>query len=140
MGSVHYPGFVPRKLTPNLIHEVSTVRAELARNIVALRQYTWTAVYRSLGKRGRHMSSNSYRCRYDQNGRPHQVAGGETGKEMEVASGLSKRPRVRGKAEMQDYIERAITRIYRYVPPDPEQIDLLLKMAVHLSGIDRQHV
>jgi hypothetical protein len=114
-----------QEVDSNLMREVSAVRAELARNNAALRQYTWNALTEVSVKKDV-KSSSAYRCRYDQSGQLTRTLA-ETGKEMEVASGLSKRPRVRGKAEMQDYIERAITRIYRYVPPDPEQIDLLLK-------------
>ena len=118
-------GIGAQEVDPNLIHEVSTVRAEVARSLMALRQYTWTAVT-EVSVKGDVKSSNSFRCRYDQNGDLIRTLAAK-GKEMEVANGVSKRPKVRSKAEMQDYIDRAISRMYRYVPPDPEQINFLLK-------------
>src|SRR4051794_16506984 len=118
-------GIGAQEVDPNLIHEVSTVRAEVARSLMALRQYTWTAVT-EVSVKGDVKSSNSFKCRYDQNGDLIRTLAAK-GKEMEVANGVSKRPKVRSKAEMQDYIDRAISRMYRYVPPDPEQINFLLK-------------
>jgi hypothetical protein len=110
---------------PNLIREVSAVRAELARNKAAFGQYTWTALI-EVSVKGDLKSSEAYKCRYDRNGQVLRTLA-KTDKEMDTASGVSKRRRVRSKSEMQDYIERAITRIYQYVPPNPEQIDVLLK-------------
>ena len=110
---------------PHLISEVSAVRAELERNLAALEKYTWNSVI-DVSVKGEVKSSNTYKCGYDQNGKFTRTLA-ETGKEMEVANGVSKRPRVRSKAETQDYIERAMTRIYKYMPPDPEQINFLLK-------------
>jgi hypothetical protein len=107
------------------MHEVSAVRAAVARNNAALRQYTWTELT-EVSVKGDVKSSSAYKCRYDPSGELIRTLE-DTGKEMEVASGVSKRPKVRGKADLQDYIERAISRIYRYVPPDPEQINFLLK-------------
>src|SRR3954454_7853863 len=86
------------ELDPILIREVSAVRAELARNKAALGQYTWTAVT-EVSVKGDLKSSNAYKCRYDRNGEVTRTLA-KTGKEMEVASGVSKRPKVRSKAEM----------------------------------------
>src|SRR3954463_10123365 len=80
------------ELDPILIHEVSAVRAELARNKAALSQYTWTAVT-EVSVKGDLKSSNAYKCRYDRNGELTRTLV-TTGKEMEVASGVSKRPKV----------------------------------------------
>lgn len=120
---------------PNLLREVSAVRAELARNLAVLHQYTWTAVT-EVSVKGEVKSSKTFKCRYDRNGDLLRMLT-ETGKEMQVANGVSKRPTVRGKAEMQDYIERAMTRMYKYVPPDPEQINFLLKNGNASLGASR---
>ncbi len=114
-----------QEVDPHVIREVSAVRAQVASNNAALRQYAWTALT-EVSVKGKVKSSGEYRCRYDQTGQLTRTLIG-TGKQMDPASAVSKRPKVRSKAEMQDYIERAISRIYRYVPPDPEQIDSLLK-------------
>jgi hypothetical protein len=118
-------GVLAQQVHPDLIREVSAVRAELARNNADLRQYAWTALTEVFVKKDL-KSSGEYRCRYDRNGQLTRTLLG-TGKQMETANAVSKRPKVRSKAEMQDYIERAISRIYRYVPPDPDQIDSLLR-------------
>lgn len=118
-------GIRAQEVDPNVVREVSAVRAEIARNNAALRQYAWTALTEVSVKKDV-KSSGQYRCRYDQNGQLTRTLIG-AGPQMEPANAVSKRPKVRSKAEMQDYIERAISRIYRYVPPDPEQIDALLK-------------
>ncbi|HYI92443.1 MAG TPA: hypothetical protein VEX68_02775 [Bryobacteraceae bacterium] len=110
---------------PNLIQEVSAVRVEVLRSKANLRQYTWIA-HTEVSVKGDVKSSSAYKCGYDQSGNLVRTLA-VTGEGMEVASGVSKKPKERRKAEMQDYIERAVTRIYQYIPPDPEQIDLLLK-------------
>jgi hypothetical protein len=114
-----------QEVDPNLIREVSAVREEVARNNTALRQYTWTAVTEVSVKKDV-KSSRAYEYRYDSSGQlTRRLA--DTGKKMEAGNAVSKQPKERRKAEMQDYIERAISRIYNYVPPNPEQIDALLR-------------
>lgn len=120
---------------PILIREVSAVREELARNRAALGHYTWSSVI-EVSVKGDVESAKTYKCRYDQNGEFQRMLV-ETGKDMQVANGVSKRPRVRSKADMQDYIERAMTRIYKYVPPDPEQINFLLNNGNASLGMSR---
>ncbi len=120
---------------PNLVREVSAVRTELGRNLAALQHFTWSAII-EVSVKGDVESAKTYKCRYSPNGELLRMLA-ETGKEMQVANGVSKRPRVRSKADMQDYIERAMTRIYKYVPPDPEQIDFLLKNGNASLGASR---
>ena len=124
-GLCHPYGIRAQGVDPNLLREVSAVRAELARNNANLRQYTWTALT-EVSVKGDVKSSSSYKCRYNPSGELTRTLA-DTGKEMETANAVSKRRKERSKAEMQDYIERAVTRIYKYVPPDPDQIDQLLK-------------
>lgn len=114
-----------QEIDPKLLHEVSAVRAEVARNKTALLQYTWTAVT-EVSVKGDVKSSRSYEYRYDPRGQlTRRLA--ETGQQMEAGNAVSKKPKERRKADMQDYIERAVSRIYNYVPPNPEQIDALLR-------------
>ena len=117
-------GIRAQGVDPDLLREVSAVRSELARNNANLRRYTWTALT-EVSVKGDVKSSSSYKCQYKPTGELIRTLT-DTGKEMEAANAVSKQRRERSKADMQDYIERAIKRIYQYVPPDPEQINLLL--------------
>ncbi len=110
---------------PNLMREVGAVRAEIARSMAALRQYTWTEHTEVLVK-GDVKSSSAVICRYDRSGELTRTPV-DTGKEKGTSSAVSKRPMVRKKADMEDYIERAVSRIQTYVPPKPEQIQYLLQ-------------
>lgn len=119
------PGILAQSADPNVASEVFAVRAELARSMMALRQYTWTEHTDVLVK-GDVKSSTTLLCRYDRSGNviktPVNVA-----KDGDPGSLTSNRPLVRKKADMQDYIERAVSRIHAYVPPNPEQIDHLVR-------------
>jgi hypothetical protein len=110
---------------PNLTREVAAVRAEVARSNLALRQYTWREHTEVLVK-GDVKSSDALTCRFDRSGEliKTPISAEE---EKRAPSGTSKRPMVRKKADMQDYIERAVSRIHKYVPPKPEQIQYLLE-------------
>jgi hypothetical protein len=119
---------------PNLMREAAAVRAEIARSAAALREYTWTEQIEVLVK-GDVKSTNSYTCKYDGAGKLVRTPlGSSSDKEGKPARATSKRPKVRGKADMQDYIERAVSRIHNYVPPDPQQIDFLLEKGYASPG------
>jgi len=116
---------------PDLVREVTAVRAEIARNAAALRQYTWiehTEVLVSSDLK----SSTDVLCRYD-------AGGGLTktpiaGDERDKSKAVSRRPMVRKQADMQDYIERAVSRVHTYIPPKPQQIDHLLESGLASFG------
>jgi len=109
----------------NLMSEATAVRAELARSTLALRQYTWTEQTEVLVS-GSVKSTKALTCRYDAFGKLLKTPLG-AGKDMDAGRATSNRPAVRSKADMRDYIERAVSRIHDYVPPKPEQIDYLLQ-------------
>jgi hypothetical protein len=112
---------------PNLLREVTAVRVAVARNNVALQQYTWTEHTEVLVK-GKVKSSSDVTCRYNSAGELTKAPIGEaTEKEKKSPSATSNRPVVRKKADMQDYIQRAISLIHTYVPPKPDQILHLLQ-------------
>jgi hypothetical protein len=117
-------GFQGRSEEPNLMSEVAAVRAEIARSMASLRQYTWTENI-EVRVNGSIKSSSDLLCRYDSSGEFKRTPIG-TPKNDDPANAVSKRPSVRANADMQDYIERAITLMYQYVPPKPEEIDYLL--------------
>jgi hypothetical protein len=113
-----------QSIDPYLMREVLAVRAELSRSKAALTRYTWiehTEVY----VKGKLKSSVDISCRYDEAGRLTKNPYTEL-PDKPTSKAISNRPLVRSKGEMQDYIERAISRIQDYVPPKPEQIDHLL--------------
>ena len=113
--------------------EVAAVRAELARSIAALQHYTWTERVEVFVK-GDLEQSTVLNCRYDDSGDLNKTPVA-TPKEQDKANGISRRPIVRKKADMQDYIERAIKLITNYVPPKPGQIEYALKRTtIRLAG------
>jgi len=108
----------------HLTDEVGKIRAEVAYSNLALRGYTWTEHTEVLVK-GKLQSASDAACRYDASGQVVKTPVGNQDDEAR-ANGLSNRPTVRKKADLQDYIERAITLIGYYVPPDPEALDAML--------------
>jgi hypothetical protein len=109
---------------PRAAGEVSAIRAEIARSNLALRRYTWTE-HTEVLVNGKSQSASDAACRYDATGQVVKAPISPKD-DQDPANGLSKRPTVRKKADMQDYIQRAITLIGYYVPPSPEQLDLML--------------
>ncbi len=110
---------------PNLMREATAVRAEVARSRDALRDYTWTE-HTEVSVKGEVKSATAVTCRYKSNGDLIKTPIGAADEEKK-ANATAKRVVTRKKAEMQDYIERAVSTIQDYVPPKPEQIDHLLR-------------
>lgn len=100
---------------PELAGEVNLIRARLAQDNTALRQYTWTERTEILEK-GKVKSTREAECRYDANGQVIKTP----------INPDPKQSKIRTKSEKEDYIERAVTMIGNYVPPDPQQIDAML--------------
>ena len=113
-----------QNVDPNLQREVTAVRAELLRSYNELLKYIWTEQTEVLVK-GNLKSSNSLRCGYDREGKIIRTPLGPE-QEKPTSKQTSNRPLVRSKGEMQDYIERAISRIREYAPPNPAVIDHLV--------------
>ena len=110
---------------PNLMREVEAVRAQVARSNAALREYTWTE-HTEVIVGGDVKSATAAVCRYDASGDLTKTPLG-TDEQKRAPSAVSKRPMVRKKADLQDYIDRAVSRIRDYAPPKPEQIDYRLR-------------
>jgi hypothetical protein len=110
---------------PNLMQEVAAVKAEVDRNRVALRDYSWVE-HTEVLKKGDLQASTESLCRYDSSGALTKQPTG-VGKEQKEASSISKRHRVRKKADMQDYVERAVGMINNYIPPKPELLLVVLE-------------
>lgn len=103
--------------------EALAVREGIAKSLAALRQYSWTEQTEVLVK-GKVKSSSSVQCRYNGFGELTKTPASASSKEDPNA--LSKRPVVRKKAEIEDYIERAVSLVHSYLPPKPDQIQYLL--------------
>jgi hypothetical protein len=108
----------------SLLSEVTAIRAELARSQNDLLKYIWTEETEVLVS-GKLKSSSGLSCWYDSDAK---IARSPLGPEREKPTSrqTSNRPSVRSKGDMQDYIERAISRIREYVPPNPAVIDHLV--------------
>ena len=109
----------------NVMREAAAVRAEIARSASGLRQYAWTE-QTEVFVSGSLKSSNTLTCRYDDSGKVLKTPL-DAGKQMDAGRSTSNRPTVRGKADLRDYIERAVSRVYNYAPPQPELIDYALR-------------
>jgi len=118
---------------PNVVLEAAAVKAEMARSLAALRHYTWTEQTDVLVK-GDVKSTTQATCRYDGSGSLIKTPLG-SGEQKREPNPASNRPSVRKKAEKQDYIERAISRIGRYLPPNPEQVQYALNNG--LASLER---
>jgi hypothetical protein len=129
LGVIGAQGVAP---DPNLMREVAAVRAQLIASAVALRLYTWTEQTEVFVK-GDVKSSIALTCRYDGSGSLTKTPVGE-GKDKDTGRSTSNRPRQRKKADQQDYIERAVTKVHYYVPPKPDQIDYLLQHGLAALG------
>ena len=116
-----------QSVDPTLVREVMTVRDEVARSKQALCQYRWTE-HTEVRTKGDLEASTDFLCHYDDSGKVTRTPIGN-GKEDEAASAISKRHTVRKKADMQDYIERAVGMINTHVPLDPEQMRHVLQDA-----------
>ena len=76
---------------------------------------------------GKVHSTIQFTCRYNAKGEIVRTLKEETAPEGKAGSATSNKPRSRSKAAKQDYIERAISLIRNYVPPNPERITAMLQ-------------
>ncbi len=108
---------------PAVMTEALAVREGIAQSLAALKQYTWIEQTEVLVK-GKEKSTSRALCRYNGFGELTRTTEGAGAKDDPNA--LSKRPVVRKKAEMEDYIERAMSLVHSYLPPKPDRIQYLL--------------
>ena len=113
-----------QNVDPNLAREVTGVREDLVRSHNELLKYIWIEQTEVLVG-GKLKSSRSLRCGYDNQSNIIRTPLGPE-QQKPTSRQTSNRPSVRSKGEMQDYIERAISRIREYAPPNPAVIDHLL--------------
>ncbi|MEO8373478.1 MAG: hypothetical protein ABI806_30115 [Candidatus Solibacter sp.] len=119
-------GAFAQEADPKLLREAEAVRTVLAANKAALSAYTWTERTEVLVD-GKLHSTTEMLCRYDPQGEVARTPKEEAAAEGKKASAMSNKPRVREKAAKQDYIERTISLIRYYVPPNPDRITAMLQ-------------
>jgi len=118
---------------PNLLREADAVRTVLANAKAALSAYTWTE-YTEVLVEGKVHSTEEFTCRYNAKGEVMRTLKGETAPEGKPGSAVSNKARSRSKAAKQDYIERAISLIRYYVPPNPDRITAMLQNGTAALG------
>ncbi len=119
-------GLIPleaQNTDPAVMTEALAVREGIVQSLAALKHYTWTERTEVLVK-GKPKSDTSAQCRY--NGFGELTKTPVSGAAKEDPNALSKRPLVRKKAEIEDYIERAVSLVHSYLPPKPDRIQYLL--------------
>jgi len=116
---------------PNLMREVAAVREQMVRSNAALRDYTWVE-HMDVLVSGSVKSSSVFVCAYNGSGEltraPVDKPDGNQG------NAVSKRPRVRAKADLEDYIRRSISQVRAYLPPKPEDIQYVLQSGLASQG------
>ena len=118
---------------PNLLREADAVRTVLANAKAALGAYTWIEYVEVLVE-GKVHSTEELSCRYNSKGEVLRTLKAETAPEGKPGSATSNKPRSRSKAAKQDYIERAISLIRYYVPPNPDRITAMLQNGTASMG------
>lgn len=105
--------------------KLAEVKASLAANQQALRQYTWLETT-EISLKGEVKSRKQNECRYGPDG--------QVQKKLATAPPEKKKKRgLRGKivakkvGELTDYMERAGSLVHRYVPPDPSRMQAAMK-------------
>jgi hypothetical protein len=117
---------------PNVLREVEAVRTAVASNTAALGQYTWTE-HTEVRVKDDVKSSDDAACRYDLAGKVTRTPL-DPAKKGKRATANSNNPRTRKKAEIEDYIERAISLTQDYVPLKPDQVQALLRRGTASVG------
>ena len=103
-----------------LQEKVAAFKQATAENQKALRQYTWIEDTQ-LSLKGEVKSTKIESCRYGPDGKVQKTPLSAPPEKKE-ARGLKKRVVEKKTDEMKDYMERVVSLIQRYVPPQPELI------------------
>ena len=119
--------------TQSLDQRVAALKASLQENQARLRKYEWIETT-SISLKGEEKSRRQQRCYYGADGKMQKLplesgapqaapsaAGGRRGGKLRERVVENK------KDEMQDYMERAVALVHKYLPPDPAQIQQALE-------------
>jgi hypothetical protein len=103
-----------------LQEKVAAFKQSMAENQKALRQYAWTE-NTQLSLKGEVKSTKIEQCRYGPDGKVQKTLLSAPPEKKEMR-GLKKKVVEKKTDEMKDYMERVVSLIGRYVPPQPELI------------------
>ena len=103
-----------------LQEKVAAFKQSMAENQKALLQYTWIEDTQ-LSLKGEVKSTKIESCRYGSDGKVQKTPLTAPPEKKEMR-GLKKRIAEKKTGEMKDYMERVVSLIQRYVPPQPELI------------------
>jgi hypothetical protein len=124
IGALFCLGLCPPAPAQNLQQEIqqklATVKESAARNKASLSQYTWTEQDQILYK-GEVKKTLQYICRYGPDGKVQKTQLGQPAPEKRKR-GLRGRIVEEKTDEMKDYMQRAVSLIHRYVPPNPQDM------------------
>lgn len=109
---------------PGVVREVGEVRAEVTRSLQALQQYTWTE-RTDVSVDGKPKSSATVLCHYDGSG--ELIKKPVSDDSQKPANQFSNRPVVRKRADLEDYIDRAVASMRDYLPLKPDRLQYMLE-------------
>ena len=108
---------------------LEALKASVGRSRAALSLYKWTEHTDILVKKDvKNSFDNS--CKYDLEGKVVKTPVGEAEVPKNPRGKLAKKK----KLEMTDYMQRAVTLIHTYMPPDPERLDAGVKAGTATMG------
>jgi hypothetical protein len=103
-----------------LQQKLAAVKESVAQNQAALRKYQWTE-HTEIMLKGEVKSTKDEACRYGPDGKVQKTELGPPPQQKELR-GVKKRLVEKKKEDLTDYMQRAVTLIHDYVPPNPENI------------------
>ena len=112
------------QVDPGVVREVVLVRDEVTRSLQALQHYTWTE-RTDVSVGGKPKSSATFLCHYDGSGELIRKPVSDNSKKP--ANQFSNRPVVRKRADLEDYIDRALASMRDYLPLKPDRIQYMLE-------------
>ena len=113
--------------------KLATVKESVARNQAALRQYSWSE-HTDILLKGEVKKTKDELCRYGPDGKVAKTPVGAPAAEKHLR-GVKKRIVEKKVAELDDYMDRAVTLIHRYVPPSPQKMQEAFQE--HSASLDR---
>ena len=105
--------------------KLAAVKESVARNQAALRQYSWTE-HTDISLKGDVKATKDFICRYGSDGKVQKTPIG-TPAAAKKMRGIRGKVAENKKEELTDYMERAASLVHRYVPPDPQQMQVVFQ-------------
>ena len=119
------PSMAAQDMKQELQKKLAAVKESVARNQIALRQYTWTE-HTEIILKGEVKSTKENICRYGPDGKVQKTPLGPPPQQKQMR-GMKKKIAEKKKGELTDYMDRAAALIHRYVPPSPQQMEAVFQ-------------